>query len=582
MPLKARVEKQINQVNPVLNIGILVTDITSGNILYQRNANRAYVPASNMKLFSDAAAMMILGPDYRFATTLSTDATTLADGVLNGSIFLQFSGDPSLTRKDLASLFSQLNTWGIQQIQGDVVLSSNRSKLDAYAPGWMKQDLKYSYGAPLAPFILDENRITVTINPAHRSGMPPLIEFNTQNHSFSVHNHIKTQHGVKNCNIDFQLTKDNALTLTGCIDEKQAAIQQRLAIRNPLLYSQAVIQHQLNHFGVELKGNIISGAQPLNRFELANHLSKPVSELSRQALKRSDNLYADSLYLQAAEARQGAPVSWAQAHTLLKTFLQTQTGINMQSAKLIDGSGLSRDNLLTPKQTVDLLIFLHRRFPMAYEFISSLPVGSFDGTLYKRFHKTKKTGLIRAKTGTMTGVVSLSGYLYTSDAHTLAFAMFINGKQHAKLGVSPRSNALIDALCATFLRHKSKPPLATTSSQQQLPSSFPPAQNALRRDANKNWRRLESDLKRALKKQAVTVLYRDTELLLHDHTQNSKHIINVLQSLKEQYTFDAVLEDEKPPSKTAHVQPFLWIKSQEKHSPHRIWRIRQKEIRSLS
>ena len=120
--LEAPINKIINTIDPQINMGMMVVDLNTGETLYQRNSKKLFTPASNMKLFSEAAALLLFGPGYSFQTTLGTDATSLKDGVLDGSIFLYLSGDPSFNQKDLDALLSELPTWGIRQIKGNVII----------------------------------------------------------------------------------------------------------------------------------------------------------------------------------------------------------------------------------------------------------------------------------------------------------------------------------------------------------------------------------------------------------------------------------------------------------------------------
>ena len=384
------VDKIINQVDPNINMGIVVVDLNTGETLYQRNPNRALVPASNMKLFSDAAALLALGPDYRFQSQLTTDASTLDNGVLNGSLYLHLPGDPTLTQEDLDQLLAQLKHWNVNRIQGNVVLVSNNSVVSPYAPGRMLSDCKYSYGASVAPLILDENRLHVTVNPSYRAGTPALVEVDNQNTTLFLDNQVKTTPQTKGCGIDFNMNDDNHLLVRGCVGVGQWAIQQCLPIRNPLSYAQAQVRGRLANMGIKLEGQVMLGKAPPASLLLSSHSSKPITQLMADTLKPSDNLYADSLFLHAAAKLNGSPLNWDQAQPVVKNFLQQQTGINLQNAILIDGSGLSRHDLLTAQQTVELLRFLHNRFPLAYEYIAALPIAGVDGTLRKRFRKQRK------------------------------------------------------------------------------------------------------------------------------------------------------------------------------------------------
>ena len=186
--ISAQVDHIINSIDPNINMGIEVFDLNSKQTLYKRNADVPLIPASNMKLFSDAAALMALGADYRFETTLSTNAKKLDNGVLHGSLFLHLSGDPSLTNGNIAKLLSSLSKWGVKAIDGDVVIVAPYNNVDSYAPGHVLSDHKYSYGAPVAPLVLDENRLSVTINPGYKVGEKAYIETDSQLRQTAIQN----------------------------------------------------------------------------------------------------------------------------------------------------------------------------------------------------------------------------------------------------------------------------------------------------------------------------------------------------------------------------------------------------------
>lgn len=576
--IKSGADKLINQIDPTMNIGIKVVDLTTGATLYQRNQNQTFIPASNMKLFSDAAALMVLGPDYRFRNQLSTNASQLQQGVLKGSLYLQLSGDPSFSHERLANLIAGLKAWNINHIQGNVYIDSSHAVASPYPPGWMSRDLVYSYGAPAAPLMIDTNRLTVTVNPADKAGEPAVIETDDASTSISINNQVKTKGSGKHCGVDFVLDNENHLTVRGCIGVGQWAVIQKMAIRNPLHYAQGLIKKQLRDANIVFEGQVLLGKAPKGSLLIASETSKPISQLMADTLKPSDNLYADSLFLHAAEKLNGAPVDWADAQLVLKKFIQQQTGIELGSAVLTDGSGLSRHDLLTPHQTVDLLRFLYERFPLSYEYIAALPVSGRDGTLQRRFKKPNQQDMVRAKTGTMTGVVSLSGYLFTANSHTLAFAIFINNRPKTSPSISGRYRYLVDALCTYFLRQKPGNNILAKvfGPKSRIKFQQNPTQAELQRGRQARWRRLESVVKQALKGQAVTVLYRGNELILKDNQIDAARVMNALHALKKKYPFAIALSSQTKPSPGNDSAEILWTQSAENQgSAQRIWIIRE-------
>lgn len=544
-------DRLINQVDPNTNIGVEVVDLTTGTTIYHRNQNRSFIPASNMKLFSDAAALMVLGPDYKFKNQLSAGISKLQNGVLNGTLYLQLPGDPSFSRERLATLLASLKSWHINRITGNVVIDSGHANIDPYAPGWMVQDLVYSYGAPLSPVMIDANRMTVTVNPADKAGEAAIVEVEGSDGAVVINNQVKTRERTARCGVDFSMSKEaNQLTVRGCVKVGQWAVQQKMAIRNPLGYAQGLIKEQLSQQNIVLEGSVVLGKTPAGSMVLATDSSKPIAQLMADTLKPSDNLYADSLFLHAAAKLNGYSVNWSEAQAIIKKFLQQQTNIPLQNASLTDGSGLSRHDSITPDQTVSLLRFLYDRFPLSYEYIAALPISGRDGTLQRRFKRPDQQDLVRAKTGTMTGVVSLSGYLYTANAHTLAFAIYINRLPGTKLSVSGRYRYLVDALCTYFLQQKpsNNSWAKVFSKQPRIKYQQSPTQNELQRGRQARWRRLETVVKQALAGQAVTVVYRGNELILKDKQADASRVLNSLQNLRKKYPFAAALASQFMPS----------------------------------
>lgn len=574
--LQSSVDSLINKLNPHVNLGMVVVDLNSGDTLYQRNAGQLFIPASNMKLFSEAAALMVLGPDYRFKNQLSTNASQLKQGILKGDLYLHLSGDPSFNRGDLKTLLASLKHWNINSIKGNFFIDSSLVNVTAYPPGWLTADLSYSYGAPIAPLMLDSNRLTVTVNPGMQDGSTAFVEVDDGGGAIVLDNQAKTKVNPKGCGLGFNLDAENHLIVRGCVGIGQWAVQQHMAIKNPLLYAQAMIRSELSKSGIQLKGQVQLGKAPSGALLLATQYSKPLSELMADTLKPSDNLYADSLYLHAASKLNGSPVNWKEAEPVIKTFLEQQTGINLQNSIFTDGSGLSRYNLVTPQQTVSLLKFLYERFPLSYEYIAALPISGRDGTLQKRFKTPSEQGFIRAKTGTMTGMNSLSGYLYAANGHTLAFSMFINRLPGGK--PSGAGRPLLDALCTYFLQQS-----PTTSRLAQVLSPHSrikfqsnPTQGDLQRGHQARWRRLELGVRQALKDQAVNVVYRGNELLINDSQSDANRVWSALQTVNKKYSFAVALSSNNLPITPMGHPMLMWVKSAQANGQVvRTWIIRE-------
>ena len=326
------VEKIINSIDPKLNIGIEVIDLHTNAVLYQRNARQAFIPASNMKLFSDAAALMVLGPDYRFNNTISINGQRIQNQEFYGDVILHLSGDPSFGQSELSSLFQSLSKWNIRRIHGDIIIDSALNHVAPYAAGRMKEDLDYAYGAPIAPLMLQQNRILITVNPAGKIGKPAIIEHNAPYKNLSIVNKVKTRKDGKSCGVAFKMNNNNVLTVSGCILRGQWAIIQNLALTNPFLHAQQSIHAVLQQQNIQLTGKVRMGKAPKNTLLLEQIDSPPIAQLIIDTMKSSDNLYADALFLHAAAKLQNKMVDWKEAHHSLKHFIHQATGIDMQQA----------------------------------------------------------------------------------------------------------------------------------------------------------------------------------------------------------------------------------------------------------
>jgi D-alanyl-D-alanine carboxypeptidase/D-alanyl-D-alanine-endopeptidase (penicillin-binding protein 4) len=331
----------------------------------------------------------------------------------------------------------------------------------------------------------------------------------------------------------------------------------------------------LSQMHITFNGQIRLANAPKNTLLIATESSKPISQLMADTLKPSDNLYADSLFLHAAARLQSYPVNWQAAQTLVKNFLTKQTGIDLSNAVLMDGSGLSRNDRLTPHQTTSLLRFLNERFPLSYEYIAALPVSGRDGTLQKRFKTPAQQDLVRAKTGTMTGIHSLSGYLYTANGHTLAFALYTNKLPGTSVNISGKHRYLIDALCNYFLKQQPSNIgwAQVFSPHGRLQFQQNPTQADLQRRKKASWRRLETVVKQALLNKAVTVIYRGNELVLEDKQSSPNAVWASLQSLRKKYPFAIALASQTALSATDKAQ-LLWIPMSEDKAL-RIWTIKE-------
>lgn len=504
--LDAAIAKTIEKYNGNVNIGLSVLDLASNKTIYQKNQDRYFVPASVMKVFTAAGNLIYLGPDYQFETELFTDGHLIEEGKLDGNVYVKFSGSPSFTSDELEKLLAHLSELGVKSITKNIYLMSPNESAEPYGPGWMIEDLDYAYGAPTMPFVLDKNQLTLIVNPGSKVGDKTELRFNKPylKEAISINNQTTTEEKGHYCRIRYHMDQNNQLTVEGCMILGRASSEKNVAIRNPELYVTERIKAILKGLSIELKGDDSLKKEVSEKalIYLASHHSPRLSHLIQPMLKDSDNLFADTLFLNLGDQYYKKDVNYRQAGLAIKRILKKYANISLSKAVIVDGSGVSRYNLITPEQLVNVLSFLYKQFPISYEFLAGLSVAGRDGTLYKRHLLTESTQFIRAKTGTMQGVVSLAGFLPSKNGHPLAFAIIINGIPQGGVGLS-KYRALEDELAKLLLTINVKPPVLFKARvvTKQKPFPFESGLNADRQQSeNKRLDRVfESKLRRALK-----------------------------------------------------------------------------------
>jgi D-alanyl-D-alanine carboxypeptidase/D-alanyl-D-alanine-endopeptidase (penicillin-binding protein 4) len=419
-------------------VGIHVVDLASGKTLYHRNENRLFLPASNMKLFTAALALLRLGPEYRFVTRLVLEP--LGDLVLAGS------GDPSLSgrvypyQKDASNgprlqaiedLADQAVANGVRRIDGDIVGDDRLYPWAPYPPSWTQDDALQEFGAPVSALSVTDNILAVSIRPAPQAGdlaelaIEPALEY------YAIDNRIATvgRGGEAKIRIS-RLPGSRQLLLWGGIPEGHAAIREELAIDDPALYAASALHEALTRRGV-----IIAG-QPVARHRaasvdydapsgtvVASRTSPPLVQLIQTTAKVSQNLHAELLLREAGRVIRRAGTREAGLEEL--AALLAEIGSSADESRLEDGSGLSRNALVTPRLVTRLLAFLDRsKYRDAW--ISLLPAGGEDGTLQHRLCCLSDGAGIRAKTGSLSRAIALSGYAESKTRGRMAFSILVN------------------------------------------------------------------------------------------------------------------------------------------------------------
>lgn len=408
-------------------MGVVVKDVLTGRIIYQHNANHLFIPASSLKVYTGAAALVMLGPNFHFDTNLYTDASSAPLGVLKGNIYVVFSGDPTLINSDIVELVKVLKMKGIASIQGNVVLVYPNYTKEKYPPGGSERDYTHPYGAPVTPVIIDQNAVTFTI---HSTGSGQLAQVNSSEPSgrMRIVNKLYTKKaGVRSCSLGYHLDGNNQLEVRGCISPRSEPYIERIAINNPAVYAEGVVAEALKYWNINVQGNIGSGQMPAQAKLLNTHSSKALPAILADTLKPSNNVFANALYLKVGLVYGRQMATWQSSGLAVKQILEKYVGVPLSTATFVDGAGLSRQNRVTPMQTATLLANMDTKFRVSEDYVAAFPVPGQKGTLiHRHIGSPAMQSHIHAKTGTMKGIVGLVGYLPSANRHALVFAIMTN------------------------------------------------------------------------------------------------------------------------------------------------------------
>ena len=416
--------------------GIHVVEAATGKTLYQRNQDRLFLPASNLKVLTSALALERLRPDYRFTTRVVRESS--------GDIVLVGSGDPSLSgrvypyRKDQGAgpplqaielMADAIAARGIKRIDGDIVGDDRLFPWDPYPPSWTEDDTLREYGAPVSALTVNDNTITVSISAGVRAGelaaLHPAFEYLTienrvtstaPNNEFALHTR--------------RVAGSRQWVFTGSVPRGDAVWLVTLPVDDPALYAASALYDALTRRGIAIHGRPLARHRAMGEpyvaaegEELASRKSPPLSELLQVMDKVSANLHAEMLLREVGRVTRGEATTEA-GLAEMSVYLMA-AGAQPGDWRFEDGSGLSRNTLVTPRLLTHILARLAQSADRDV-WISFWPAGGEDGTLSRRLCCLSGGRGVRAKTGTLSRALSLSGYADSETHGQLAFSILVN------------------------------------------------------------------------------------------------------------------------------------------------------------
>ena len=464
--------------------GIEVAEFPSGTVLFSRDAQHLFHPASNMKLFTTAAGLEKLGPDFVFRTTVESKSGPDAQGHVQ-ELFLVGRGDPSLCDDvlpplrtlgeaknppcpTLQKLAEQLRARGVLEVSGPLIADDSYFLWEPYTHGWTAEDLLWGYGAGVSALALNSNSLQIRMRPGLKAGDPAQVWLELLPNYYQLNNRLETSAAGTEASLFIERELDSMrLDVWGKIPLGAGEIAERVAIAHPTQLAGELFRQALEGAGIVVRGavqvrhvtrleEVIASSTPSelsSRVVLAEHNSPPLREMVKGTNKESRNFYAE-MFLRTLGREVKHRGGIEDGLQVLNEFAQ-QIDAGPGEAVFADGSGLSRDDLVTPEAVVKLLLHMAGD-PVFQAFLESLPVAGVDGTLEARFKGTRAQGKIHAKTGTLEQVNALSGYMDLPSRKRLVFSILGNNHPLKERQGAATIDQIALAVYDWFSRHKTK------------------------------------------------------------------------------------------------------------------------------
>jgi serine-type D-Ala-D-Ala carboxypeptidase/endopeptidase (penicillin-binding protein 4) len=442
--------------------GIHVVEAATGAVLYSRNEDRGFMPSSNQKLFTTAAALDLLGPDFRYLTGLYA-AGSVSGGRLTGDLIIRGSGDPTFGgRFEGGDPMRVLRLWadsvaaaGISTVTGDIIYDATIFSGPPYGPGWAWDDIPARYAAEVSGLQFNEGILDLYVRGT-QAGRPGVISWTPSvTGLLEIQNQTTTlQAGATGRANSSRPLFANTFVVSSTV-APGATVREQVSVHNPAQFFSHALILSLRERGVSVHGRVRPiEADEVRRYSVsprvASYRSVRLVDIVEQTNKDSNNVYAEHLIRSVGAYRfqgGGEMGSLSAGFSSAEPFFR-RAGVNLEMSRLVDGSGMSFMNMVAPRDVTNLLLHMHRHpdTSVRQAFRSSLPVGGIDGTLRNRFGSGLARNNVRAKTGFITGSRTLSGYVMASGGRMLVFSILVNQYGVATGRINAAQDEVVEAL----------------------------------------------------------------------------------------------------------------------------------------
>ncbi|TCP14390.1 D-alanyl-D-alanine carboxypeptidase/D-alanyl-D-alanine-endopeptidase (penicillin-binding protein 4) [Bisgaardia hudsonensis] len=425
-------------------LGFLAKNLDENRIIANYQDSNLMLPASTQKILTALVAKLVLQEQFQFETSLLTTAK-IQNNTLKGNLIIKFTGDPDFTSDQLYKLLSQLKQKGIHKISGDLILDTAVFIGHDRGLGWIWNDLTMCFNSPPSAANIDNNCFYVELDANQPIGQLAKINIPSK-YPIQVFGRIPivNKNEAAFCQLDVIVHDNNRYQLKGCLAPHNKSFGLSFAVQDPNAYIAEIIKRQLARLNIEFKGKILQPHNSQKGDILAQHFSKPLPELIKKMLKKSDNQIADSLFRTIAFHYYNRPATFQLGAKAVEQILSSKAGIKFKNTIMADGSGLSRHNLISAQTMLQALEYIIQN-ENSLHLLDSFPIAGVDGTLSGRGSMIKEPLVknISAKTGALKGVYNLAGFMTNKYGQKVAFVQFINGYSTGSLDQKTKRAPLV-------------------------------------------------------------------------------------------------------------------------------------------
>jgi D-alanyl-D-alanine carboxypeptidase/D-alanyl-D-alanine-endopeptidase (penicillin-binding protein 4) len=418
------------------NWGVVIQSLNTGEYFYKRNEDKLFIPASNLKLFTTAAGLLTLGSEFTYETSVYTSGE-IDGSLLRGDVIIQGSGDPTISGRfydnDMYRVFNKwadsLLNMGIDEISGNIIGDDNSFDDRGLGSGWSWDYESYWFAAPTSALSFNDNCIDITVLYDRAEGSP-VLKISPPSKYVIVLNNVTAVPEDSITSIDvYRERGTNVVKVFGTIRESDDTVKTYCTVNNPTQYTMVILKEILERRGITVQGypmdidDISAQIDYARLTRLFAHYSVPLRDIVKVINKNSQNFFAEQLLKTIGLEVKNYGTFENGVEGCKEVF--EEMGINPESMVMVDGSGLSRLNMVTPRQIVNLLTYMYNSSQYV-PFYNSLPIAGVDGTLAGRLKNSRAEGRVRAKTGFLGFARSLSGYAMTADNEPVVFSIIGN------------------------------------------------------------------------------------------------------------------------------------------------------------